>query len=185
VLLLGLSTGNKVGLALAAACFAGFSLMCSILVPRWRPQFPGRALPVFVGACVLLFGGMITAVVIYGQESGGEAEAAGAAETAGASGSTGTSGPSKQTVDVAESEWKIALPKTAFATGAYTFDVKNDGKVVHDLTVKGPGGTKATPHIAPGKSGSVTVDLKAGTYDFFCSIPGHKQLGMDETVKVS
>jgi len=71
------------------------------------------------------------------------------------------------------------------APGTYTFDVANDGKVTHNLTVSGPGGKKKTPDIAAGKSASLTVELKAGSYDFYCSVPGHKQLGMDQKVTVS
>jgi uncharacterized cupredoxin-like copper-binding protein len=190
VLVQGLSTGHKVGLALAAAGFAGFSLFVSMLVPRWRPQFPGRGLGFFLVLCVLLFAGMVTAVVIFGRESGEKAEAAGSepagtSQPAGTSGPAGTTAPGKQTVKVSETEWKIALPQTTFAPGTYTFDVENGGKVEHDLTVEGPGGKEATPLIPAGKGASVTVKLEPGTYDFFCAVPGHKQLGMDQKVKVS
>jgi uncharacterized cupredoxin-like copper-binding protein len=191
VLVQGLSTGHKVGLALAAAGFAGFSLIASMLLPRWRPQFPGRGLGFFVVLCVLLFAGMVTAVVIFGRESEEKAEAAGGTEPArttepaGTSGPAGTTAPGKQTVKVGESEWKISLPQTTFSPGTYSFDVSNDGKVEHDLTVQGPGGKEATPLIPAGKTASVTVKLEPGTYDFFCAVPGHKQLGMDQKVTVS
>jgi uncharacterized cupredoxin-like copper-binding protein len=181
VLLLGLSTGHKVGLALAAAGFAGFSLIVSMLVPRWRPQFPGRALPLFLVVCVLLFVGMLAAVEIFGKES--ESEAAGG-ETS-AQTTTGQTGPTVQTVQVSEVEFKIRLPETTFKAGKYTFEVKNDGKIPHDLVVNGAGVEKATPLLSPGKSDSLTVELKPGSYDFFCSVPGHKQLGMDQKVTVS
>jgi uncharacterized cupredoxin-like copper-binding protein len=183
VLLFGLSTGHKVGLALVAAGFAGFSLLVSMLVPRRRPQFPGRALGVFLVVCLLLFAGMVSAVLIFGAESGGEAKAGpGRHETKPARSETK---PAGRTVKVSEAEWKIKLPKTTLPPGSYTFEVSNDGKVPHNLTVTGPGGKKATPDLTPGKSASLTVDLKSGNYDFFCSVPGHKQLGMDEKVKVS
>jgi uncharacterized cupredoxin-like copper-binding protein len=187
VLLLGLSTGHKVGLALAAAGFAIFSLVASMLVPRWRPQFPGRGLPVFLVTCVLLFAGMVTAVLIFGRESGGEAEAAAApsGEAGTSTTATTTTATTRGKVKVDESEWKIALPQTSLSAGTYTFDVKNDGKVPHNLTIDGPGGKKATPDLAAGKSASLTVALKPGSYDFFCSVPGHKQLGMDQKVTVS
>ena len=74
MLLLGLSTGHKIGLGLAVLGFAGFSLIVSMLVPRWYPQFPGRGLRVFVVTCLLLFVGMMTAVVVLARESS-EAEA--------------------------------------------------------------------------------------------------------------
>jgi uncharacterized cupredoxin-like copper-binding protein len=183
MLLAALSTGHKVGLALMAAGFAGFALLASMLVPRWRPQFPGRGLGLFVVVCLLLFAGMVTAVVIFGRESGSEAEAAAHEETQASTESKPK--PAGQTVHVSELEWKIKLPKTSLAAGTYTFDVANDGKVEHDLTIEGAGVKEATPTIAGGENSKLTVDLKPGTYDFFCAVPGHKQLGMDEKVKVS
>jgi plastocyanin len=165
VLLLGLSTGHKVGLALAAAGFAGFSLIVSMLVPRWRPQFPGRGLPLFLVVCLLMFFGMLTAVEIFGKES--EGEAAGSA------------------VKVSEVDYKIRLPEMSFKAGTYIFEVRNEGKVPHNLTVDGPGGQEATSDIGPGGSETLTVDLKPGSYDFFCSIPGHRQLGMERKVTVT
>jgi uncharacterized cupredoxin-like copper-binding protein len=183
VLLLGLSTGHKVGLALAAAGFAGFSLIVSMVVPRWRPQFPGRGLPLFLVVCVLMFFGMLTAVFVLGKEppeskaAGGEATSTQTTET--------QAGPAVQTVQVSEVEYKIRLPETTLKAGKYTFEVKNDGKVPHNLVVQGTGVQESTSDLAPGKSESLTVELKPGTYDFFCSIPGHKQLGMDQKVTVT
>jgi uncharacterized cupredoxin-like copper-binding protein len=168
VLLHALSTGHKLGLGLAGAAFAGFALIVSMLVPRRWPQFPGRWLWPFVVVCLLLFLGMLSAVEIFGKSSEGEAAAAG------------------KKVAVSEVEYKIELSKTAFASGTYTFDVSNKGTIVHNLTITGPGISKeATQDISAGGSGSVTVKLERGTYDFYCSIPGHKAAGMDRKVTVS
>jgi len=86
---------------------------------------------------------------------------------------------------VSEVEFKIKLPKTTLPAGSYTFDVRNDGKIPHDLVVNGEGMKKGTPLIDPGQSNSLKVDLKAGTYDVYCSVPGHKQAGMDLTLTVT
>jgi uncharacterized cupredoxin-like copper-binding protein len=181
VLLLGLSTSHKVGLALAAAGFAGFSLIVSMLVPRWRPQFPGRGLPLFLAVCVLMFFGMLAAVFVLGKES--EPEAAGS-ETTAATQTTET-GQAVQSVSVSEVDYKIRLPETTLKAGKYTFQVQNQGKVPHNLVIKGAGVDEATSDLAPGISESLTVELKPGSYEFYCSIPGHKQLGMDQKVTVS
>ena len=82
MLLLGLSTGHKIGLGLAVLGFAGFSLIVSLLVPRWYPDFPGRGLRVFIVACLLLFVGMMSAVIVLARETS-EAEAKGARWKAG------------------------------------------------------------------------------------------------------
>jgi uncharacterized cupredoxin-like copper-binding protein len=88
-------------------------------------------------------------------------------------------------VQVSEVDYKIRQPETTLKAGKYTFEVKNEGKVPHDLVVKGAGMQEGTPTIAPGKSESLTVDLKPGSYELYCSIPGHKQLGMDQKVTVT
>ena len=167
MLLHALSTGHKLGLGLAGAAFPGFALVVSMVVPRRWSQFPGRGLPLFVAATVVLFLGMLAAVEIFGKSS--ESKAA-----------EGTK------VAATEVEYKITLPKTTFAPGSYTFDVSNKGTIPHNLTITGPGiSTEATPDISAGSSGSVTVKLERGTYDFYCSIPGHKQQGMEQKVTVS
>jgi uncharacterized cupredoxin-like copper-binding protein len=182
VLLFGLSSGNKTAIIVMAAIFTGFALLCSLLIPRWRPQFPGRALWLFVGICVLLFLGMMTTVIVFGKESkaaGSEHQTTSAAQT-----TTTTAAPSAKTVKVAESEWKVVLPKTLSA-GKYTFEASNQGKFPHDLAIDGPGVKTKTSEIAAGSSAKLTISLKSGTYDFYCSLPGHKAAGMDQKVTVS
>jgi len=39
-----------------------------MVIPRRRPQFPGRGLPIFLAVSVALFVGMLAAVVIFGAE---------------------------------------------------------------------------------------------------------------------
>lgn len=191
MLLLGLSVGQKIGLGLAVLGFTGFSLIVSMLVPRRYPQFPGRGLRVFLVTCVLLFVGMISAVIFVARETT-EAEANGneptstQATTTSTAGTTTTATTSAPTsVQASETEFKIALPKSTLAAGSYAFDVKNDGKIDHDFVVKGNGVDEKTPIIHPGDSATLNVDLKPGTYDVYCSVPGHKQAGMDVKLTVS
>ena len=187
MLLLGLSTGHKIGLGLAVLGFAGFSLIVSMLVPRWYPQFPGRGLRVFVVTCLLLFVGMMTAVVVLARESS-EAEAKSETTTEAATTATTTTTTTANaatSVPVTETEFKIALPKTTVAAGSYSFEVANDGKIEHDLVVEGNGVDEKTQTIEAGKTATLKVDLKPGTYDVYCSIPGHKEAGMDVKLTVS
>ena len=186
MLLLGLSTGHKIGLGLAVLGFAGFSLIVSLLVPRYYPQFPGRGLRVFLVACLLLFVGMMSAVIVLARESS-EAEAKGNETTTEAATTTATTTTTSAatSVPVSETEFKITLPKSTLAAGSYSFEVANDGKIEHDLVVKGNGVNAKTPTIAPGTSATLNVDLKPGIYDVYCSIPGHKQAGMDLKLTVT
>lgn len=89
------------------------------------------------------------------------------------------------TVQVTEKDFSISLARNTFTAGSYTFEVTNAGPSSHNLTVKGPGvnGT-ATSTIDSGSKGNVTVTFQKGTYELYCSIPGHKERGMDLTVHV-
>jgi len=175
LVLAGLSTGHKIGLLTMALIFIAFAVVSSFLAPRRWPDFPGKFLSLFVVASFVLFALMIGAVEIFGRES----ESASAGELA-------KGAPQKGPIDVTESEWKVVLPPaTSLTGGAYTFHVVNKGKQVHNLTINGPGLANVhTPDLASGKSADLKVILKTGTYDLFCSIPGHKQLGMDAKLAV-
>jgi uncharacterized cupredoxin-like copper-binding protein len=169
VLVAGLSTGHMIGLALTGGVFIAFALSASFLAPRRWPDFPGKnGLSVFIIASFVLFAAMITAVEVFGVE---KSEAG-----------TEAHGAAAKTIDVTESEYKIALPSLkSLAPGTYTFVVKNDGKVAHDLVV----GTKTTKLIPPGGTAELTVPLAAGTVSLFCSVDGHRQLGMNATISVA
>jgi uncharacterized cupredoxin-like copper-binding protein len=173
VLLAGLSTGNKIGLAVVAAVFIGFALASSFLVPRRRPDFPGRnGMSVFIIASVVLFAAMLAAVGIFGVESEAKAEKA-----AGNEGATQTA----KTIAVTETEFKIQLPAlTQLQGGKYTFVVKNAGKIQHDLAISGGSvaGNDKTPLLNPGQTAKLTVSLQTGNYTLWCTVPGHKAAGM-------
>ena len=69
----GLSTGNKIGLAVVAAVFIIFALISSFVLPRRNPNFPGRSVGWYSALCVLFLVAMISAVLIFGRESDEEA----------------------------------------------------------------------------------------------------------------
>jgi mono/diheme cytochrome c family protein len=67
--LLALSTGNKLGLAAFAALFVVFALLSALVIPRWRPDFPGeRGRGWFIAATVALFAAMLFAVEVFAKE---------------------------------------------------------------------------------------------------------------------
>jgi uncharacterized cupredoxin-like copper-binding protein len=91
-----------------------------------------------------------------------------------------------ETVMVTEKEFSIALAGgDSLKAGSYTFDVENQGKIQHDLTISGDALKNAkTDLIDGGKSGKLDVKLKPGKYKFYCSVPGHEQAGMKGTLTV-
>ena len=68
---------------------------------------------------------------------------------------------------------------TVDAAGKVTFTVSNDGQQPHALEVEGNGVEEETDSIAAGDSGTLTVDLEPGEYEFYCPIDGHREQGME------
>lgn len=100
--------------------------------------------------------------------------------TSQASSSSGTQ------VTASLTEFHIALSKQSFAPGTYTFVVSNDGHATHALDITGPGLSNAdTSDLSPGQKANLTVTLKSGSYDFFCPVANHKQMGMNMNVTVA
>jgi nitrite reductase (NO-forming) len=63
-----------------------------------------------------------------------------------------------------------------------TITLTNDGAVQHDLFQ--PDMDVQTDILEAGESGSVVVNLPAGTYRFWCTVPGHRDAGMSGTLTV-
>jgi uncharacterized cupredoxin-like copper-binding protein len=186
VLLLALSTSHKVGLGVVGVLFVLFALASSFLLPRFRPEFPGRGLPLFLIVTGVLFAGMLTAVFVFGKEPKEAAAAKEETSTSAATTPATTSAGTARVVDVTEVDYKIKLQASKLSPATYTFVLKNKGKDVHNLTIKGPNvPSAATPTIAGGKTAKVSAGLEPGTSELYCSVPGHKQAGMDLKIKVS
>jgi uncharacterized cupredoxin-like copper-binding protein len=69
--------------------------------------------------------------------------------------------------------------------GQVTVEFDNPQSLTHDVQIEDSSGEEVggTELIADG-SDSATVDLKPGTYTFFCSVPGHREAGMEGTLTV-
>ena len=191
MLLFALSTGHKVGLAVVGATFIAFALASSFLFPRFRPSYPGRGLPAFVIVAFVFFLGMLTAVEVFGAEpketkaaepaaqteSQAQATTAATQATSPTAATTATSAAAQsQTVQATETEFKITLSPATLHAGPVTFQIKNTGKIAHDLTIVGGPKSKLIP---PGGSATLKTTLKSGKVELYCSVPGHKQAGMD------
>ena len=64
----GLSTANKIGLATVGFLFVAFALVSALVLPRRNPDFPGKRLGWYVALCVLFFIAMISAVLYFDRE---------------------------------------------------------------------------------------------------------------------
>ena len=115
-------------------------------------------------------------------EESGEAEAH--QEDGGASGEA--SGPGG-TLQLAADPAAIAYDKTELssAPGKVTIDFKNPAPIEHDVAIEAEGGEElaASELITEGET-SVSTELAPGTYTFFCSVPGHREAGMEGQLSV-
>lgn len=89
----------------------------------------------------------------------------------------GTEAPAGPKIDVVGKEFSYDPPKLGLKAGeGSTIVLRNTGSIEHDITVDG---TKFKLTV-PGNNARekvLKVD-KPGTYQFYCSLPGHKSAGM-------
>jgi plastocyanin len=69
--------------------------------------------------------------------------------------------------------------------GSVTINFDNQQSTPHDVKVEDSSGVEVggTDEISS-TTANATVDLQPGTYTFFCSVPGHREAGMEGTLTV-
>ena len=68
--------------------------------------------------------------------------------------------------------------------GKVTLESKNDEPIGHNIAVEGNGVDQKGPVVQGGAVSKVQVDLKPGDYTFYCSVPGHREAGMEGKLTV-
>jgi plastocyanin len=69
--------------------------------------------------------------------------------------------------------------------GNVTLEFDNPQAASHDVAIEDSGGkTVGQTDLITDSSTSTTVDLKPGEYTFYCSVPGHREAGMEGTLTV-
>lgn len=94
-------------------------------------------------------------------------------------GEPGESGEAEaQTVDVSLVDGEIQMP-TTLAPGAVIFNVTNNGTMEHNFEIEGQGLEAVLPaNLQPGESAQLEVELQAGTYEVYCPVDDHAEMGM-------
>jgi plastocyanin len=68
--------------------------------------------------------------------------------------------------------------------GAVTVKSQNDSSVNHDISIEGNGVDEHGNVVKNGGVSEVKVTLKPGDYTFYCSVPGHREGGMEGKLTV-
>jgi plastocyanin len=132
------------------------------------------ALTLASAALVACGGSSSTTTTSEGNEAGGAA-----AETGGGGGST---------VELeADPSGALAYTTTEVdaKSGKVTVDFKNPQGLTHDVAIEDENGeTVGKTELIADSATSTTVDLKPGTYHYYCTVPGHREAGMEGTLVV-
>lgn len=69
--------------------------------------------------------------------------------------------------------------------GEVTIDFNNPQSLPHDVAIEDSNGnTISQTDVISDGSTTTTVDLKPGTYTYYCTVPGHRDAGMEGTLTV-
>jgi plastocyanin len=68
--------------------------------------------------------------------------------------------------------------------GSLTIESPNESPVEHNIAVEGDGLDVKGPVVPNGGNSEIEVDLQAGEYTFYCSVPGHREAGMEGPLRV-
>ncbi len=80
-------------------------------------------------------------------------------------------------IDIAFEPSEITIP----ADTDVTFVLPNEGAAPHNLSIDE---LDISIDQAPGESHEVVINAPAGTYEFYCNVPGHREAGMVGTLTV-
>jgi plastocyanin len=114
-----------------------------------------------------------------GQPKGGE----GGSEPKEVHASSGPGG----TVQLAADATDLAYDTTSLSSksGKVTIDFTNPSALEHDVAIEQDGKQLADSElIANGAKTTASAELAPGTYTFYCTVPGHREAGMEGTLTV-
>jgi plastocyanin len=102
------------------------------------------------------------------------------------SASTGAGTSSATTTAITERDFRFDEPALSVPSGT-ALEVTNAGPTVHNLAIRSSTGAvlATTSDLKPGTSETLPLQLAAGTYPMFCSLPGHESLGLKGTLTVT
>ncbi len=168
---------SKVPFYIAGGALVAWALIVSFGLGLRRPDFPGNLAGqrmVIAISAVLVLAAASTAVITSGGSPKAEASAA--------------SSRSSTVLKLAANPGGLLSYDTKqliAKTGKVTITMTNMAPLAHNVTItQGSAVLGATPTFQGG-SRTLTLSLKPGTYTFYCSVPGHRQAGMEGTLTVS
>lgn len=147
-----------------------------------------------VAALLVLALAALTLVACGGSDSSSDTTSSSAETTAestggGSEGSGGGASSGGSVVKIEAAEGTDLAYTTDAATakaGQVSVEFTNPQSLSHDVAVEDSSGEEVggTELVASGKTVATIGDLKPGKYTFFCTVPGHREAGMEGTLTV-
>jgi len=125
---------------------------------------------------LVLAAGVLTAAGCGGDDDSGGSSSGGGTGTENDSGSSSSGGGGEALTVTADPGGAISWDKSELSAkaGKVTLKIVNESDIPHAIEVEGNGVEKETKTVTGGNA-EVTVDLKAGTYEYYCPVDDHKQ----------
>src|SRR5919198_4239171 len=154
----------------------------AVLLAAWgisHAEFPGSPLRarLVMFTSLLLVAGTMTTAVVTGSEASGEHAGQGAAAAR---------ATSRTLALAADPSGAVRFDKTRapVLAGRVTVKLTNDSPVAHNVTIAQGSNTLGATKTISKSTDTLELQLKPGNYVFFCSVPGHRQAGMQGTLTV-
>ena len=176
---------SKVPFYVAGGVLATWAVIVSVGLGLRKPAFPGglAGQRLVLAISAVLVAGVISMAVVT---SSSPAKAGAAPAKAG--GPPAPSAPAASAVSLAANPSGLLSYDTkqlSAKAGTVRITLMNAAALEHNVTIaRGSKVLGATPTFVGG-SRSLTVSLAPGTYTFYCSVPGHRQAGMEGALKVT
>jgi plastocyanin len=129
---------------------------------------------------------LVASLVLVACGGGGSSTTSTTSEsTAAAPSSEGMSGSTIAFEANPEGQLMFTAMTATGKAGDDTIEFKNPSSTPHNVAIEDSAGKTVaeTKTITKGET-STKVELEAGTYTFFCSIPGHREAGMEGTLTI-
>jgi plastocyanin len=86
----------------------------------------------------------------------------------------------------ADPSGKLAFDKSSLQakSGPLVIAMTNPSQLQHDVSIEGPGAEKEGKVVGKGGVSTVSAEVKPGKYTYYCSVPGHRDGGMEGTLTV-
>jgi plastocyanin len=128
-------------------------------------------------------------VACGGSSSSSDSESTGAETTSESTseggGGAAAGGSSTLKIDAAPSGLAFSSTTASAKAGKVTVDFNNPQSLTHNVAIEDSSGeTIGETELVSEGSSSAVVELKPGTYHFYCAVPGHREAGMEGTLTV-